>query len=72
VNVNTILHTTYTNQTASDVTELTDESSEVISALVRAEKFGTARVGGVTIAHTGYVSGATEFNAGTALFRVSW
>jgi hypothetical protein len=44
----------------------------VVPAMVRAEKFGSARVAGAHITHAGYQPGAEDFNAATSLFRVAW
>lgn len=44
----------------------------VMHAMVAAERNGSAVTGGARISLAGYQRGVTEFNAGTALYRVTW
>lgn len=62
--------TTLVNQDARDVATLLGHSSDVLAAMTQAERYGSARVGSVILVHTGYLRGATEFHAGTALYRL--
>jgi hypothetical protein len=66
--------TTYTQGklSAHEVVELIGASREVLSALVLAERCGQSSVGRVQILHNGYVNGASDFRAESALFRVTW
>ena len=58
--------------TAQEVYREISPTSDVIRALVRAEKYGQAMAHGATILCTGYTRDATEFSAATALYAVRW
>ena len=65
---------TLTGMLPSDVTALLGDTHDVITAIVRAEKYGHGRVRGAdcTVTHDGYQHGATSFNAATALYKVRY
>jgi hypothetical protein len=58
--------------TAQQVYQAVGTDSDVIRALVRAEKYGQAIVHGATIIFQRYADGAREFCAATALYAVRW
>lgn len=58
--------------TAQQVYATVGASSEVIRAMIKAEKYGQWTAHGVMIIFTRYADGASEFCAATALYAVRW
>lgn len=64
----------YTTQklTAQEAYAEIDDDVTAPSLLVRAERNGNARAQGILVRHVGYQTGAREYNAGTALYAVTF
>lgn len=61
---------TQTSRDAYDtLTEYVSHETTIVS-MVKAEKTGLVRIGDITVIHTGYVAGATRFDASTATYDI--